>query len=67
MSLYQAKIKELSPASDPRHVEGYMRLERGTLDRLSPEQFRAEVALAVACIAGGGIDAAEKLAQSYGP
>ena len=66
MSLYQAKIKELSPASDPRHVEGYMRLEHGTLDQLAPEQFRAEVALAVACIAGGGIDAAEKLAQSYG-
>jgi len=43
-----------------------MRLEHGTLDQLSPEQFRAEVALAVACIAEGGIDAAEKLAQSYG-
>jgi len=67
MSLYQAKIKELSPASDPRHVEGYMRLAHGTLDQLSPEQFRAKVVLAVACIAGGGIDAAEKLAQSYGP
>ena len=66
MSLYQTKIKELSPASDPRHVEGYMRLEHGTLDQLTPEQFRAEVALAVACIAEGGIDAAEKLAQSYG-
>jgi len=48
MSLYQAKIKELSPASDPRHVEGYMRLEHRTLDQLSSEQFRAEVALAVA-------------------
>ena len=39
MSLYQAKIKELSPASDPRHVEGYMRLEHGTLDQLSTEQI----------------------------
>ena len=66
MSLYQAKIKELSAASDPRHVEGYMRLAHGTLDQLSPEQYRAKVASAVACIAGGGIDAAEKLAQSYG-
>jgi hypothetical protein len=66
MSPYQTKIKELSPASDPRHVEGYMRLARGTLDQLSPQQFRAEVALAVACIAEGGIDTAEKLAQSYG-
>jgi hypothetical protein len=66
MSPYQTKIKELSPASDPRHVEGYMRLAHGTLDQLSPQQFRAEVALAVACIAEGGIDTAEKLAQSYG-
>ncbi len=66
MSLYQAKIKELSPASDPRHVEGYMRLEHGRLDQLSPKQFRAEVALAVACIAESSVDAAEKLGQSYG-
>ena len=66
MSLYQAKIKELSPASDPRHVEGYMRLAHGTLDQLSPKKYRAKVASVVACIAGGGIDAAEKLAQSYG-
>ena len=36
MSLYQTKIKELSPASDSRHVEGYMRLEHGTLDQLIP-------------------------------
>ena len=67
MSLYQAKIKELSPASDPRHVEGYMRLAHGTLEQLSPKKYRAKVASVVACIAGGGIDAAEKLAQSYGP
>jgi len=66
MSPYQTKIKELSPASDPRHVEGYMQLAHGTLDQLSPQRFRTEVALAVACIAKGGIDAAEKLAQSYG-
>jgi len=35
-----------------------MRLEHGTLDQLNPQQFREEVALAVACIAEGGIDAA---------
>jgi hypothetical protein len=43
-----------------------MRFEHGTLDQLSPQQFRADVALAVACIFEGGIEAAEKLAQSYG-
>jgi len=47
MSLYQTKIKELSPASDPRHIEAYMRLAHGTLDHLAPEQFRVEVTLAV--------------------
>jgi hypothetical protein len=66
MSLYQTKIKELSRASDPRHIEAYMRLAHGTLDHLGPEQFRKETSLAVACIAEGGIDAAGKLAQSYG-
>ena len=66
MSLHQTKIKELSPTSDPRHIEAYMRLVHGTLDQLTPEQFREEVALAVACIAEGGIDEAENLAQSYG-
>jgi hypothetical protein len=66
MSFYETIIRDLSPAGDPRHVEAYMRLEHGTLDRLSPQQFRAEVALAVACIAEGGTEAAEKLAKSYG-
>jgi hypothetical protein len=66
MSLYQTKIKELSPVSDPRHVEAYMRLAHGTLDQLNPQRFRTEVALSVACIAEGGIDTAKKLAQSYG-
>jgi hypothetical protein len=35
MTLYQTKIEVLFPASDPRHVEAYMRLEHGTLDQLS--------------------------------
>jgi hypothetical protein len=43
-----------------------MRLAHGTLDQLNPQRFRTEVALSVACIAEGGIDTAEKLAQSYG-
>jgi hypothetical protein len=66
MSPYQTKIKEHSPVSDPRHVEAYMRLTHGTLAQLSPQRFRTEVALSVACIAEGCIDTAEKLAQSYG-
>jgi hypothetical protein len=66
MSFYQAKIKRHYPDSDPRHVEAYMRLEHGTLDHLTPKQFRTAAALAITCIIEGGIDAAEKLAKSYG-
>ncbi|HUZ91541.1 MAG TPA: hypothetical protein VMU78_06545 [Methylocella sp.] len=66
MSLYATKIKDLSPASDPCHVEAYMRLAHGTLHHLRPEQFREKAALAVASVTEGGIETAEKLAQSYG-
>lgn len=64
--MYQQRIKEIAPTYDPRHVEAFMRSERGTLDDLSPSRFRAEVRTAVACINEGGTEFAEKLAQSYG-
>lgn len=51
---------------DPRHIEAYMRLEHSTLDGLSVEQFRSEVATSAACIREGGTDDAEALARSYG-
>ena len=35
---------------DPKAVEAWMRLERGTLDNLSARQWIAEIKLAVACI-----------------
>lgn len=50
---------------DPRHVEAYMRLEHGTLDALSREQWAAEVAIAVALI-NEDPAGAERLAESYG-
>ena len=34
-----------SKQTDPRHVEAYMRVEHPTLDGLSAERFRAEVAI----------------------
>jgi hypothetical protein len=49
---------------DPRHVEGYMRLEHSTLDQLGPRQFESEVRVAVECIDAGGKDRAERLAVS---
>lgn len=51
---------------DPRHVEGYMRCEHGTLDALSRAKFNREVQIAVALIEQDGLDTAEALALSYG-
>jgi len=50
---------------DPRHIEGYMRLQHDILSRLSKRQFAREVRLCVACIIEGGVDAAERNAQSF--
>lgn len=51
---------------DARHVEGYMRTSGLLLGEMSPRKFNSEIRLAVACIEEGGIDAAERLARSYG-
>lgn len=63
---YRNRIQEIAPSYDARHIEAYLRLEHGTLDRLDPHAFAAEVVTAVMCIEAGGADAAERLAQSYG-
>lgn len=51
---------------DPRHIEGYMRLQHSILGNLSKQQFSREVTLCIACIKEGGVDAAERNAQSFG-
>lgn len=72
MSTYQQAITESmaragrAAEADPRHVEAYLRCEHGTLDRLTPARFAAEVALALDCVAYGGAVGAEALARSYG-
>jgi hypothetical protein len=53
-------------AADPRHIEGYMRLGHPTLDSLSPEEFRMEVEIGLACIQEDGVPAAERNAVSFG-
>jgi len=60
-----AKIGRIG-AADARHVEAWMRLERGTLDALSPSQFRAEVTTALECVEAGPLADSESLAQSMG-
>ena len=50
---------------DPRHVEGYMRLQYGTLDHLDAATFDREVKIGIECVDADGIDNAESNAQSY--
>lgn len=53
-------------AADPRHIEAWMRLERGCLDGLSRQQFNAEVTVALQCVAAAPADRSEALAASFG-
>ena len=51
---------------NPRHIEGYMRLEHSTLDGLSDQQFNNEIKISAECIDAGVVAAAEELAVSFG-
>jgi hypothetical protein len=70
MSIYKSIIERLARDIDvdvdPRHVEGYMRLQYGTLDHLSAETFKEEIYLSQELIKAEGIAAAESCARSYG-
>jgi hypothetical protein len=71
MSAYRSRILERlrvegRPEIDPRHVEGYMRLDHATLDGIGAEEFADEVRIAITCIDEGGARQAEVLARSFG-
>jgi hypothetical protein len=71
VSAYQDTIRECAARVgrtriDPRHVEAWMLVEHPTLDGLSPRQFDAEVAAAIACIDEAGVEQSEALAGSFG-
>jgi len=69
MKTYQQTIKNfldnIGLDADPRHIEGYMRLQHSTLDGLSFKQFCNEIMIGYECIKVDGKENAEKLAQSY--
>ena len=71
-SYYQQAIREelakvgMVGAADPRHIEGYMRLEHPTLNGLSSERFTFEVGIGLACVRADGVEAAERNARSFG-
>lgn len=66
MSFYAETFKKLQPDFDPRHIEGYVRLEYSTLDRLPLSTLRREAKIAAGCIQAGGIEMAEANALSFG-
>lgn len=71
MRTYQERIIEVAARAgradvDPRHVEGYMRLEHPTLDHLTRRQFAVEVEIGIACVDADGTDNAERNARSLG-
>ena len=59
--------KGLVPAGiDPRHLEGYIRLEYSILGEMSWAAIRREVKIALGCIKEGGKEMAERNALSFG-
>jgi hypothetical protein len=69
MTYFQRSIadKGLVPEGiDPRHIEGYIRLQYAALSHLDWRTIRREVKLCIACIKEGGVDSAERNAQSFG-
>jgi hypothetical protein len=52
--------------TNPAHIEAWMRTEHGTLDALSPAQFRTEVLVAIACVRAAAPAENDALADSYG-
>ena len=67
---YQARIRTILAARhqdlDPRHVEGWMRAENGTLDALSQADFEDEALLAIGACEQAEPEITENLARSYG-
>lgn len=66
MPFYAETFKQLQPDHDPRHIEAFVRLEYGTLNHLPIETLRREAKIAAACIVAGGVENAERTAQSFG-
>ena len=58
--------KGLQGKYNPRHIEGYIRLQYSTLDHLSLQDFESETKIAIECIDMAGVEHSEWLAKSYG-
>jgi hypothetical protein len=67
-SPYQEIIREALTGRDydPRHIEAFMRLQYGTLNHLSLDDFEREIEICIACIGLMGKESAEETARSFG-
>ena len=65
--MYQQLIRDLDPTVNPRWVEGFMRLQYGTLNHLDKSDFKREIRLfKEAQREGLNDDLWESNAKSYG-
>lgn len=65
-SIYADMFKTMQPAYDPRHIEGWIRVEYPTLDHLSREKLERAAIEAAQCIELAEPEESEAVAQSYG-
>jgi len=66
MTYYQQIIQSIDSTYDSRWIEGFMRLQYGTLSHLSKADFQREVALFKSEFTPEDADLWESNAQSYG-
>jgi hypothetical protein len=66
MTRYQATIQSIDPTVNARHVEGFMRLQYGTLDHLSRARFVNEIKMFKAEYTPANEIDWERNAKSYG-
>lgn len=61
----QQLLTQRGSAADPRHIEGFIRLDYDALDGFTPEEWEREVTIGLRCLAEAGVAAAERNAQSF--
>ena len=66
LTFYQRFIVEHIRDTDPRHIEGWMRLAHPTLDGLSRSEFVRAMYEALGQVQDAGADESEALAASFG-
>lgn len=54
------------PEVDPGHIEAWMRMDHGTLDGLSPRDFRQAVKVGVEAVDQCGEKLSQEVASTYG-